>query len=129
MILVPHRDLVNETDPTSSLIQHDISTRATFDKFKDPTPSTLPMHLLPTRSTVSVRTAKLAKPSPHSILEEFDIDKDVMANVYLSQDPYHFSFPETLDLRRFDSTLHPTAGMNLVVRNDRVFLISMSERI
>ena len=50
-----------------------------------------------------------------------------MANVYLSPDPYHHAFPETLDLCRFDSAKHPTAGMNLITTDDRVFLSSMAK--
>ena len=79
------------------------------------------------RLSVGAKAAKLATPTPHSILDEFEIEKDVMSNVYLSPDPYHYSFPETLDLRRFDSTKHPTAGMNFTTTDDRVFLGSIAK--
>ena len=102
----------------SNLPHHDPAQEASFDKFKDPIPATLPIHQLPARNAVGARATKLAKPLPHSILEEFEIDKDVMANVCFSPDPYHFPFLETLDLHCFDSSTLPTTGMNVLVRDD-----------
>ena len=112
---------------TSVLVPHAQTPKDKFDHFQDPTPSSLPMHLLPSKHSVGARAAKVDKPLPHSILEEFDIEKDCMANIYLSPDPYHYAFEETIDLRRFDSARTPTAGMNLVTKDDRLFLGSMSK--
>ena len=89
---------MNDSDFVSTLLHHDPDLKDSFDKFAIPTPATLPLHHLSTRRSVDATAAKLATPTPHSILDEFEIDKDVMANVYLSLDPYHYSFPETLDL-------------------------------
>ena len=119
--------LVNDTDSVSTLLHHDSALKDPFDKFTIPIPATLPLRRLSTRHSVGATAAKLATPTPHSILDEFEIDKDVMANVYLSPDPYNYSFPETLNLRRFDSTKHPTASMNFITTDDRVFLGSMAK--
>ena len=119
--------LVNDTDSVSTLLHHDPASKDTCDKFATPTPATLPLRCLSPRHSVGAKAAKFTTPTPHSILDEFEIDKDVMANVYLSPDPYHYSFPETLDLRRFDSTKHPTAGMNFITTDYRVFLGSMAK--
>ncbi|KAL7529031.1 hypothetical protein ACHAXR_002756, partial [Thalassiosira sp. AJA248-18] len=117
--------LVNETSPDQQLIQRDPALKDKFDAFADCTPSSLPIHLLPRQSTFAASAAKLSQGTPHSILEEFEIDKDVMANIYLSPDPYHNAFPETLDLRRFDSTRTPNAGMSFTSSDDQVFIEHM----
>ncbi len=50
----------------------------------------------------------------NTILHEYDISSDDVAMVYLSQDPYHDSFEETLNLRKFDSDRTPTSGMTFL---------------
>ncbi len=71
----------------------------------------------------------VAKPSCtiHTILQEYNICSDDVAMVYLSQDPYHDSFTETLDLQKFDSNRTPTSGMHFLVADDRVLLQSIDE--
>ena len=46
--------------------------------------------------------------------------------VYMSPDPYHDAFEQTLDLRKFDLTKHATGGLSLYVRDGRVHLASIA---
>ena len=46
--------------------------------------------------------------------------------VYLSPDPYHEAFEEQLDLKRFSSDKHPTAGICLTHHDSRMLLAEMS---
>jgi hypothetical protein len=48
-----------------------------------------------------------------------------MAVVYMP-DPYHEAFEQTLDLRKFNFSHHPTAGLSLFERNGRVHLSTIS---
>jgi len=47
-----------------------------------------------------------------AIAEEYHIGRDAMDMIYMSPDPYHASFDKLLDLRQFDHTRHPTAGLS-----------------
>ena len=49
-----------------------------------------------------------------------------MALVYMSPDPYHEAFEETIDLQRFDLSRHRAAGLVLAHSNGRLFLGGMT---
>jgi hypothetical protein len=49
-----------------------------------------------------------------------------MVMVYMSPDPYHESFEQTVDLRKFDLSKHPTGGLELYVRDGWVHLALIS---
>jgi len=44
----------------------------------------------------------------------------------MSPDPYHESFNKLLDIRRFDLSRHPTAGLSFLERDGKVFLANMA---
>ena len=46
-----------------------------------------------------------------------------MATIYMSPDPYHNSFTEVLNLRKFDPTKHRTAGLCFIEKDSRVLLL------
>ncbi len=60
-----------------------------------------------------------------AIAEEYHIGRDAMDMIYMSPDPYHDSFDELLDLRQFDHTRHPTAGLSFFEQDGRVILAHM----
>ena len=47
------------------------------------------------------------------LVEEFKIGVQDMVMVYMSPDPYHELFEQTVDLRKFDLSKHPTGGLRL----------------
>ena len=49
-----------------------------------------------------------------------------MALVYMSPDPYHEAFEESIDLCRFDLSRHRTASLCLAHSNGRLFLGGMT---
>ena len=78
-------------------------------------------------------TARAARTKPLScrnvvakLVEEFKIGVQDMVMVYMSPDPYHESFEQTVDLRKFDLSKHPTGGLQLYVRDGWVHLASIS---
>ncbi len=60
------------------------------------------------------------------LVEEFKIGVQAMVMVYMSPDPYHESFEQTVILRKFDLSKHPTGGLRLYVRDGQVHLASIS---
>jgi hypothetical protein len=56
----------------------------------------------------------------------FRIGKHDMAMVYMSLDPYYEVFEQTLNLQKFTSSHHPTAGLSLYERDGRVHLGTIS---
>ncbi len=46
--------------------------------------------------------------------------------IYLSPDPYATTFEEELDLRKFNLDHHPTTGLILFEKNNRILLASMA---
>ena len=61
-----------------------------------------------------------------TVASEFNITKDDMAIVYMSQDPFFNSFEEVLDLWEWSFDKHRTAGLFLVSRNGRLYLGGMT---
>ena len=49
-----------------------------------------------------------------------------MATIYMSPDPYHNSFAEVLNLRKFDPIKHKTAGLCFIEKDRQVLLATMS---
>jgi hypothetical protein len=56
------------------------------------------------------------------IVTEFMITKSDISMIYLSPDPYHESFEEEVDLRRFDLNKHRTARLCLAHHDGRLLL-------
>jgi hypothetical protein len=56
------------------------------------------------------------------ISTDFGVSGSDLRTVYMSPDPYHASFEQPLDLRKFTLTNHPSAGLDLHESNNRVHL-------
>jgi hypothetical protein len=88
--------------------------------------SIFPYILLPTNSLTPLRLRQLVL-SPYQgatlPLNWYD-----MSMVYMSPDPYHEAFEQTLDLHKFDFSHHCTAGLSLFEQDGWVHLgmISLS---
>ena len=66
-------------------------------------------------------------PGPPNIPDGYSIPywpRD-MEMIYMSPDPYGRTFEEPLDLRKFDLSKHPTAGLRLIAKDGRLILTSM----
>jgi len=50
-----------------------------------------------------------------------------MDMIYMSPDPYGRTFEEPLDLRKFDLSKHPTAGLCLITHDGWLLLASMDK--
>jgi len=98
----------------------------------------LPLRCTPLPHHTAAKAARVSNiPSSHptichrasavasAIAEEYHIGRDAMDMIYMSPDPYHASFDELLDLRRFDHTRHPTAGLSFFEQDGRVILAHM----
>jgi hypothetical protein len=60
-----------------------------------------------------------------TIADEYKIGRDAMEVIDMSSNPYHESFDELLDLRRFDLTCYPTADLLFVKCDGKFFLAHM----
>ena len=60
-----------------------------------------------------------------TIASDFNVTKEDMAIVYMSQDPFFDSFEEVLDLWKWSFDKHRTAGLSLVDHNGRLYLGGM----
>jgi hypothetical protein len=56
-----------------------------------------------------------------------DITSKEMEMVYLSPSPYNNAFEEVLDLRRYNPTISPTAGIVCEEKSSRLFLKEMQK--
>jgi hypothetical protein len=61
-----------------------------------------------------------------NLVNDFHIGVQDMMMVYMSPDPYHDSFEQSVDLRKFDLTKHATGGLSLYERDGRVHLASIA---
>ena len=97
----------------------------------------LPWNLFPVPALITARAAKvnvatrkslppLTIPNIHDILDFHSITSKDMDMVYLSPEPYKNSFVEVLDLRKCFPLKHPTAGLDLIQRDNRLFLGAMA---
>jgi hypothetical protein len=66
------------------------------------------------------------RPRVVDIMTEYDFGRNDMAMVYMSPDPYFDAFQQPLNLRKFDYTKHPTAGLSLYDKSGRLYLATMS---
>jgi hypothetical protein len=66
---------------------------------------------------MTARAARAKAPTKNNIAavlaKDFSIGKQDMAVIYMSPNPYHELFLQTVDLRNFDLLKHPTAGLEL----------------
>ena len=87
----------------------------------------LPLHETALPRPLAAAAARVrASVSPDStIASEFNVTKEDMAIVYMSQDPFFNSFEEVLDLRKWSFDKHRTAGLSLVDHNGRLYLGGM----
>jgi hypothetical protein len=60
------------------------------------------------------------------LVNDFHIGVQDMMMVYMSPDPYHDAFEQSVDLRKFDLTKHATGGLSLYEREGRVHLASIA---
>ena len=60
--------------------------------------------------------------SIQSILADYEISRNDLAMVYMSPDPYHTAFTESLDTCHLDVAQHPTGGTELRHEADRLIL-------
>ncbi len=60
------------------------------------------------------------------LVNDFHIGGQDMMMVYMSPDPYHDAFEQSVDLRKFDLTKHATGGLSLYERDGRVNLASIA---
>jgi hypothetical protein len=96
----------------------------------DPPTSSLHIHLLLRALTEELpcpitACAARAKSMTHKNIA-VKIRKQDMALVYMSPNPYHEAFEQTMDLRKFDWSRHPTAGLELYEKDGRVHLAKIS---
>ena len=107
--------------------------------YTPPKPRSLPLPLQEFDS--NIRTAAAAtvnsfpRPSPKpltnkqtaaDLVTHYLIGAHDMATIYMSPDPYHNSFTEVLNLRKFDPIKHRTAGLCFIEKDSRVLLATMS---
>jgi hypothetical protein len=95
-----------------------------------PRPQMLPLPLRETAlprpfATAAARVRASVGPDS-TIASEFNVTKDDMAIVYMSQDPFFDSFEEVLDLRKWSFDKHRLAGLSLVSHNGRLYLGGMN---
>ena len=82
---------------------------------------------IPSRIPLTVRSPPSTKPTlDHEMLANHDISSNDMQMVYLSPSPFHDAFEEAFQLRRFDPTRHPTAGLVLEEKNGKLYLRDIS---
>jgi hypothetical protein len=95
-----------------------------------PRPRMLPLPLRKTalpRPLAAAAVRVRASVGPDSTIAlEFNVTKDDMAIVYMSQDPFFDSFEEVLDLRKWSFDKHRAAGLSLVSHNGRLYLGGMN---
>ena len=60
------------------------------------------------------------------ITKDFGITRDVMHMVYMSHDPYYESFEQDIDLRKYNTSRHRTAGLDLYESDNRVHVRGMN---
>jgi hypothetical protein len=60
-----------------------------------------------------------------TVVDQYLIGPRNMEMIYMSSDPYGWSFEASLDLRKCDLTVHPTASLRFITKGDRVILATM----
>ena len=83
----------------------------------------VPRHRTAAAARVSSNpTAPTQLNSAADIVTEFMITPRDIANIYMSPDPFHESFDEEVDIRRFDLRKHRTAGLRLSAHDGKLYL-------
>ena len=97
----------------------------------------LPLRLTDTPNSVAARAAKTSSSSSHdpyagtvlesrnrdgSTVDEYGITHRDVAQIYCSPSPYCDAFEEELNMRRFNSDNHPTAGFKFDIINGRLIV-------
>ena len=73
-----------------------------------------------------VTTAQLTgKALAAEVVNEFLIGPRDMEMIYMSSDPYGRSFEASIDVRKCDLNVHPTAGLQFLTKNNRLILAKM----
>jgi hypothetical protein len=76
------------------------------------------------------RAARAQSRQPSNMAAELvdmsKIEKEDLAVLYMSPTQYHNSFEQTMNLRKFDLSKHPTAGLELFEKDGRVHLARIS---
>jgi hypothetical protein len=80
----------------------------------------------PTRARAARTKPARGRNLAAELVKDFLIGVQDMMMVYMSADPYHDAFEQTMDLRKFDLTEHATGGLSLYVRDSRVHLASIA---
>ena len=100
--------------------------------------ASLPLRVTPlpdaahTPHTVNARAARLQshattqKKTAAEVVSDYLINSEDMAMIYVSLDPYATVFKEELDLRKMNLARHPTAGLILFEKDNRILLASMT---
>jgi hypothetical protein len=60
------------------------------------------------------------------VVRAYQIGPEDVAMVYISPDAFYGAFEEELDLRKFNFSMHRTAGLNFYEKNQRLYLASMA---
>ena len=69
---------------------------------------------------------RLAQILASALARAYNVDSSCMDMVYMSPSPYHNAFDEVMDIRKWDFSKHPTAGMSLIEQNGRLILAHMA---
>ncbi len=142
----PKEDACTEPTPVSN-VQSDYCAPGTLEKVTipwpplayciphkgkwHPPPQSLHLHL-PLRTileeyhSTTARAARAKAPTRKDIaaglVDDFQIGKQDMALIYMSPNPYHEAFLETIHLQKFDPTKHSTAGLEFYESGGRLHL-------
>ena len=100
-------------------------------KPKDLTPAC--MHPLPLRESLGTRShshpaaaaARVHSTEPPTVVDEYNITKKDLAQIYISPHPYDDAFEEELPLATYKAADHPTAGMEFDLVDDRLTLTTI----
>ena len=85
-----------------------------------------------TPRTINARAARLQsrpdtqKKTAAEVVSHYLINSEDMSMIYVSPDPYATVFEEEIDLRKLNVEHHPTAGLILFEKNNRLLLASMA---
>ena len=80
----------------------------------------------PTRTRAARTTPTKGRNLAAELVHDFQIGVQDMMMVYMSPDPYHDAFKQSVDLWKFDLTKHATGGLSLYMRDGRVHLASIA---
>ena len=93
----------------------------------------LPLRVTDTPHTYAVRAARAkitkeqltGKALAAEVVTDFLIGPRDMEMIYMWSDPYGRSFEASIDIRKCDLAIHPTAGLQFLTKNNRLILAKM----